>query len=407
MEKKVYSVGELTANIKYLLENSLPTIWLQGEISNLKNHYSGHLYFSLKDEQAQISAVMWRTRAQSLLFRPEDGQQVRVLGNIRLYEKSGRYQIDIVRMIDAGAGELQRAFEQLKKKLADEGLFDEDRKKQLPEHPKTIAVVTSPTGAAIRDILNVLKRRAPYIRVIVRPAKVQGAGAAQDITRAIQEINKHTDADIMIVGRGGGSLEDLWAFNEEAVARAISASRIPVVSAVGHEIDFSIADFCADLRAPTPSAAAELVSGDAGALKDTLLAMEQRMRRSLLQQIGFYRNRLRAQQQSYGLRRLEDLIYQYQTRVSDLQTRLWALYKQNIHSKRVAVLAMQKNLDSLNPRNILKRGYSISMVNGKVLRDVTQVEKGMTLTTLLANGRIESIADRTIVEKKNGKKNTI
>lgn len=407
MEKKVYSVGELTGTIKNLLENSLPTIWLQGEISNFKKHYSGHLYFSLKDERAQISAVMWRTRAQTLMMDIEDGMQVRVLGNIRLYEKSGRYQIDIVQIVEIGAGQLQLAFERLKQKLLQEGLFDEARKKTLPRFPEIIAVVTSPTGAAIRDILNVLRRRAPYSRIIIRAAKVQGIGAAQDIADAIHEINAHTGADVMIVGRGGGSLEDLWAFNEETLARAISASTIPVISAVGHEIDFTIADFCADLRAPTPSAAAELVCEDAMALDENLRFMHGRLFQEMMHQIQFYRHKLQSYQKSYGLRRLDDLLYQYKNRVVELQGRLVGLTRQNMQNLHDRIGGMAKTLENLNPANILKRGYSLTTYRGKILRDVSLLKKQDIIVTQVQTGHIESIVKHLQSEAEDGKKTTI
>jgi len=407
MEKKIYSVGELTGTIKNLLENSLPTIWLQGEISNFKKHYSGHLYFSLKDERAQISAVMWRTRAQTLMMDIEDGMQVRVLGNIRLYEKSGRYQIDIVQIVGIGAGQLQLAFERLKQKLLQEGLFDEARKKTLPRFPKIIAVVTSPTGAAIRDILNVLRRRAPYSRIIIRAAKVQGIGAAQDIADAIGEINAHTGADVMIIGRGGGSLEDLWAFNEETLARAISASAIPVISAVGHEIDFTIADFCADLRAPTPSAAAELVCEDAAALDENLRFMRGRLFQEMMHQIQFYRHKLQSYQKSYGLRRLDDLLYQYKNRVVELQGRLVGLTRQNMQNLHDRIGGMAKTLENLNPANILKRGYSLTTYRGKILRDVSLLKEQDIIVTQVQTGHIESIVKHLQSEAEDGKKTTI
>src|SRR5450830_1303089 len=258
-EKNILSVTEITHRIKGVLEMGFSEVWVQGEISNCKNHSSGHLYFTLKDGSASLSAVMWRSRVAQLLFRPNDGMKVIVWGNITVYEPRGNYQIDCLQIQPVGIGELQLAFDRLKQKLSAEGLFDEAHKKPLPEYPEKIGIVTSPTGAAIQDMLNILARRFPALEVIVAPVKVQGIGAAEEIAEAIQDLNSLSDIDVIIVGRGGGSLEDLWAFNEEVVARAIYSSRIPIVSAVGHEIDFSISDFVADLRAPTPSAAAELV----------------------------------------------------------------------------------------------------------------------------------------------------
>ncbi|MFQ5584210.1 MAG: exodeoxyribonuclease VII large subunit, partial [Calditrichia bacterium] len=231
MDEKIYSVSKLTREIKELLESSFPKIWVEGEISNLKQHSSGHLYFTLKDEGAQISCAMWRFRAGALLFRPQDGMQVIVQGEVQVYEKSGRYQIIVDQMQPSGVGELQMAFEQLKKKLQAEGLFDETHKKPLPAYPEKIGVVTSPTGAAIRDIISVATRRFPGIELLIYPVRVQGSEAGAEIAQAIRDLNEHGQVEVIIAGRGGGSLEDLWAFNEEVVARAIYESRIPIVSA--------------------------------------------------------------------------------------------------------------------------------------------------------------------------------
>jgi exodeoxyribonuclease VII large subunit len=264
--KKPQSVSELTRRIRMLLEGTFENIWVEGEISNFKAHTSGHYYFTLKDEHSQIPAVMFRNTNWKLKFMPENGMLVVVTGSVQIYEPQGKYQIVCTTMEPSGVGALQIAFEQLKKKLAAEGLFDEERKKPLPVFPRTIGVVTSPSGAAIRDIINVLFRRFPACRLVVNSVPVQGEGAAEKIARAIEECNEINRTpggkvrfDILIVGRGGGSMEDLWAFNEEVVARAIAASEIPVISAVGHEIDWTIADLAADRRAPTPSAAAEIV----------------------------------------------------------------------------------------------------------------------------------------------------
>jgi len=262
MEEKIYTVSELTREIKQVLETGFPCLWVEGEISNFKRHSSGHLYFTLKDENSQIRCAMWRYRANDLIFRPEDGMKVLVQGNLQVYEPGGYYQIIVQQVQPAGVGELQLAFEQLKKKLYAEGLFDEAHKKPIPIFPERIGVITSPTGAAIRDIISVITRRFPIAQIILAPVRVQGPGAKEEIVQAIQDFNEFGEVDVLIVGRGGGSLEDLWAFNEEVVARAIFTSKIPIISAVGHEIDFSISDFVADRRAPTPSAAAEMAVPD-------------------------------------------------------------------------------------------------------------------------------------------------
>ena len=258
-ERHIWKVSELTVRIRDLLEGAFRDLWVEGEVSNFRAAQSGHLYFTLKDEKSQIRCVCFRDQVRGLKFRPEDGLHVTVRGSLSVYEPRGEYQIYVTHIEPVGLGALQLAFEQLKKKLAAEGLFDAGRKKPLPVLPRCIGVVTSPTGAAIRDILRVLKRRFPNVHVSLYPVKVQGEGAAAEIVRAIRHFNRGSVVDVLIVARGGGSFEDLWAFNEEIVARAIAESEIPVITGIGHETDFTIADFVADLRAPTPSAAAEIV----------------------------------------------------------------------------------------------------------------------------------------------------
>lgn len=275
--REVLTVSELTAELKDLVEAEFSGFWLEGEISNLKLYPSGHIYFTLKDEESQISAVMWKGVRTRLKFEPHDGDQVIVRGKLSIYEKRGNYQVVVEAMEPKGLGALQVAFEQLKKKLQAEGLFEHVSKKQLPSIPWTIGIVTSSAGAVIRDMIRTIKRRFPRVRVIFCPVAVQGAGAAQQIASAIGDLNEHDEADVIIVGRGGGSLEDLWAFNEEIVARAIFASKIPIVSAVGHETDFTIADFVADARASTPTAAAEMVTPELGELYARISELSKRL----------------------------------------------------------------------------------------------------------------------------------
>jgi len=389
-DQKVYSVSEITRIVKLLIEENIPTIWLEGEISNFKAHYSGHYYFTLKDATAQISAVIWKSRAAQLTFEPEDGLLVQALGNIRLYEKSGRYQFDIIRIMPAGVGRLQQKFEELKARLLSEGLFDEKHKKKLPPFPRRIGIVTSETGAAIRDMINVLRRRAPQAEIILRPAKVQGEGAAKDIAAAIREFNEYGKVDVLIVGRGGGSLEDLWAFNEEEVARAIFESKIPVVSAVGHEIDFTIADFVADLRAPTPSAAAELVWPEANDVRATILEYKQRLLRAIHHKIEYYYERLNSIRKSYGFRQPEDRIRQFYMQVDDFNARLIRVFQIIIDKREDYVKQLYLRLQNLNPKKVLERGYSISYVNGKIVRNAAGLRSGMELKTELYKGNILS-----------------
>ena len=355
----IYSVTELTREIKLLLEATIPVVWLEGEISNLKFHTSGHLYFSLKDKDAQIPCVMWRNRNVALTFSPQDGMKVLAMGKISVYEKRGYYQFDAVKLQPAGIGELQMAFEQLKQKLLEEGLFDEQFKKPIPPYPERIGIVTSPTGAAIQDLVNILNRRFPGIEISLKPVKVQGVGAALEIASAIDEFNDYGAVDVLIVGRGGGSLEDLWAFNEEVVARAIFRSRIPVISAVGHEIDFTISDFVADLRAPTPSAAAELAVPDRIELLNQIRNYQKRIVEITASQIQYEKERLKNLVNSYGFLRTPDRIRQHQQRLDELTHSLQLTMEHNQVLLTTKITSVTLRLHSLAPQSILRRGYSI------------------------------------------------
>ncbi len=398
-DRHIFTVSELTHTIKQLLEENIPTIWLEGEVSNFKAHSSGHYYFTLKDEQAQISAVIWRSRVMNIDFKLKDGIRVQALGNVRVFERSGRYNFDIIHIQPAGVGRLQMEFERLKKQLAAEGLFDAKFKKPMPKFPRRIGVVTSDTGAAIRDIINVLKRRAPHVQIILRPVQVQGEGAAKDIAKAIREFNAYGQVDLLIVGRGGGSLEDLWAFNEEVVARAIFESEIPIISAVGHEIDFTIADFVADLRAPTPSAAAELAVPDFNEIKQSILLLAQRLRRAVLQKILHYRQQIISIQRSYGLRRLEDILHQNALRVDELTSQMIRNFEQNVNKFQKHVEQLNLRLLNLNPKKVLERGYSITYIKGRVLKDAARAQIGDEIKTELFKG--ELFGKVTKVEKGN------
>jgi len=398
-QTEIYSVSEITRTIKLLLEENISTIWIEGEVSNFKAHYSGHYYFTLKDPQAQISAVMWRSRAAQVDFQLEDGIKIQAFGNIRLFEKSGRYQIDIVRMQPAGVGRLQLEFEKLKQRLAEEGLFDSEDKNELPAFPNKIGIITSSTGAAIKDILNVLHRRAPHLKIIVKPAKVQGEGASQEIADAIDLFNQYGKVDLLIVGRGGGSLEDLWAFNEEVVARAIYRSSIPVISAVGHEIDFTIADFTADLRAATPSAAAELAVPDYLEVRGQVLYQLQRLSQELNNQTSRLKSRINAIENSYGLRRLEDRIHQYALQIDELNAKLAQSTSIKFNRNSDYIKQLEQRLSNLNPKQVLKRGYSITYKNNKVVKNTVSVTKNDVIETEISNGRLVSAVMR--IKKEN------
>jgi exodeoxyribonuclease VII large subunit len=375
-DKNVITVSELTRQIKQSLETTFPRMWIEGEISNFKRHTSGHLYFTLKDEGAQLSALMWRSRVANLTFQPEDGMKVIARGSITVYPPRGNYQIDIDQIQPIGIGELQHAFERLKKKLAAEGLFDPAHKKSIPEFPETIGVVTSETGAALQDIRSVLVRRHPSVEVLLAPVRVQGAGAAEEIAEALGQLNHYGAIDVIIVGRGGGSLEDLWAFNEECVARAVYASKIPVISAVGHEIDFSITDFVADLRAPTPSAAAELVVRDRSELLEEIGNLCYTMHDAIDRQITGFREQTANVVSSYSFNRPRDMVREYTQRVDDNDRSLGLSFHHITKTVQQRYLSIQQRLQALNPKSILKRGFTIVRKHGQIVTRAQHLQSG-------------------------------
>lgn len=394
-QQRIYSITELTRQIKFLLESHFPNVWVKGEISNFKLHSSGHMYFSLKDENAQLPCVMWRGRNNLLFFMPKDGMKVVAQGNVTVYEKRGYYQFEVLELQPAGIGELQLAFEQLKQRLKAEGLFEAEHKKPIPAYPERIGIVTSATGAAIRDLVTVVGRRFPSVQLILNPVRVQGDGAAEDIARAIDEFNEYGQVDVLIVGRGGGSLEDLWPFNEEVVARAIFRSKIPIISAVGHEVDFSISDFVADLRAPTPSAAAELVVRNRDELLSTLQAMVQKMYRLLKEKIRYYRDKVNYLESSYALRRPADVIKEYNQRLDELTRTMETALTHQIERERARITALTKHLENLNPLSIMKRGYSICYreEDGHIIIDAVQLQKEDKIRVQFAKGQIRGTVD--------------
>ncbi|MEJ2592168.1 MAG: exodeoxyribonuclease VII large subunit [Candidatus Thiodiazotropha sp.] len=434
-ERDIYSVSRLVRESRAVLEGSFPLLWISGEISNLAQPASGHIYFSLKDEIAQVRCAMFRMKRQLLRFRPGNGQQVLVRARVSLYEARGEFQLIVEHMEPAGEGALRLAFEQLKAKLAAEGLFDAERKRPLPRVPRRLGLITSPTGAAIRDLLSVLRRRFPALPVIVYPVPVQGEEAPAQIVRMLQLANRRDECDVLILSRGGGSLEDLQAFNDEAVARAIHASQIPVVSGVGHEIDFTIADFVADQRAPTPSAAAELVTPDQQAWRQQFSLLLQRLRRHQGSRLQRLRERLdglqkrllkqhptqrllqRAQRLDelnqrlrQGLnfrllqqtRRLEQLRGRLQThsperrlerlRVTQrqLESRLRQAIGQRLEQPRNRFGQLARDLHTLSPLNTLGRGYAIVSRerDGRIVRAFDEVEPGEKVKARLARGSL-------------------
>jgi len=427
--RKVLSVWELTADIKRLLEKQIGSVWVGGEITNLRAQSSGHVYFTLKDVAAQVSCVLFRGSATKERDLLADGQKVLLQGDVTVYEARGQYQL-IVRAVELqGVGALQIQFEKLKQKLAAEGLFAPERKRLLPEFPQRIGLVTSPTGAAIRDVLHVIQRRNPGLEIILAPCRVQGDGAAREIAEAIRTLNEfhasrithHASLDLILLTRGGGSLEDLWAFNEEPVARAIFESALPVVSAVGHEIDFTIADFVADVRAATPSVAAEIITEGVFASREFVAEAPARLhrlaRRKIDREIENFDSLAGRLGRLHPRRKLNDSLQ----RLDDLQSGLLRNLKTAARSRnlvfenlagrflrakpslvlklrRAALIQLEKRLNALGPEQVLARGYSITTdaATGKVLRDAGKIASGQKLKSRLAKGEVLSVADKKV-----------
>ena len=390
MEARVATVSQINAYVKKILDHNiiLNNVWVKGEISNFKHHYSGHIYITLKDEGGLLKAVMFRSAASTLTFEPSDGMKVRARGRVSVYEAGGSYQLYIEEMIPEGVGELYIAYEQLKKQLEEEGLFDSRYKKPIPEYPKAVGVVTASTGAAVRDIINVITRRYPLSEIILYPAKVQGKGAAESLVKAIEYFNATKEVDTLIVGRGGGSIEDLWAFNEEITARAIFKSEIPIISAVGHETDFTIADFVADLRAPTPSAAAEIAVPSALELKSRIMAGQSRIQNNILGRIEGGRLLLNR----FKMRTPKDRIDEYNLRVDSLVRSMENSVKMKTLALRRSFAAEAAKLDALSPLQTLSRGYSIpTKEDGTVIRSAKEMKSGDEFVLRLKDGQTDCI----------------
>lgn len=394
MEREILtvSVSQLNHYIKRVLDaNSyLQDIIVSGELSNFKLHSSGHIYASLKDEGALIKMVMFKGNAMQLKFRPEDGMRVLVRGRISVYERDGVYQMYAESIEPDGVGSLYVAFEALKAKLSKEGLFDDQWKKPLPPYPERIGLVTAKTGAAVRDMIHVCKRRYPMAELIVMPVSVQGIGAAPEIAQAIERLNRDRSCDVMIVGRGGGSIEDLWAFNEEVVARAIFASDIPVVSAVGHETDFTIADFVADLRAPTPSAAAEVVCPSKQELLHFFNRQKERLESALIRFIETKQQTLKRLEDSYGFTRFSDKLSENRQYIDALIKDLEQAFTSLAEQKRHMLESKTEKLDALSPLKTLSRGYSVAFAkDGTLISSVADAESGKAFSLRLKDGEAD------------------
>jgi exodeoxyribonuclease VII large subunit len=385
--RNILTVSQLTSRVRQALEAGIPRLWVQGEVSNFTAHASGHLYFTLKDAGSQLRCVMFRGAAQALRIFPQDGMQVLAQGDVTVFERAGQYQLNVIQLQPAGQGELALALVRLKRKLEAEGLFEQARKRPLPKFPKAIGLVTSPTGATIRDIIKVARRRWPGIELILNPVPVQGPGAAEEIARAIGEFNEYGRVDVLIVGRGGGSIEDLWAFNEEAVVRAIAGSKIPVISAVGHEVDFTLADLAADLRAPTPSAAAELAVPSRNEIQETVAECRERLSLAVQGLIDGYRLRLDAFRRSHGMKLPGSMVEQRRQLLDSLWARAGrglclSLEKAAFRADRLRAL-----LAALDPKAVLGRGYSICFDRkGRAVKEAGRLSSGEKVRTRFWKG---------------------
>lgn len=403
----IYTVSELTKYIKNLLDRDtrLMSVFIKGELSNFKAHYSGHCYFTLKDAGSQIKGVMFKSRAQFLKFEPRDGLKVVAFGQVTVFERDGQYQLYADQLIPDGVGELSLAFNQLKEKLAAEGLFDDNRKQKLPLLPQAVGVVTSPTGAALRDIITVAKRRHSGIPLILYPVQVQGLEAPGQIAAAIRAFNRLKNVDVIIAGRGGGSIEELWAFNDEQVVRAIAASKIPIVSAVGHQTDYTLADFAADCRAATPSQAAEMVVPDVYELKRYIITLQSMLENNIRNYIQQRRQTVCQLRANRVFTQPEKLLAEHRQLVDSYVEKLGQAVQKIIMTKQQQVKLNAEKLAVLNPLAVLARGYSLTRTpEGQVINSVAQVEPGHQLEIILKDGRLD-VTVAQVRESKNGYEN--
>ena len=390
MEARIGTVSQINNYIKKILDNNkiLNNVWVKGEISNFKRHSSGHIYLTLKDEGGVLKSVIFRSAAQLLAFSPSDGMKVMARGRVSVYEAGGAYQLYIEEMIPDGVGELYIAYEKLKKQLDAEGLFSEEFKKPIPKFPSAVGVATATTGAAVRDIINVITRRCPMTKIIIYPTQVQGAGAAQSVVRAIEYFNREKNVDTIIAGRGGGSIEDLWAFNEEITARAIFASEIPVISAVGHETDFTIADFAADLRAPTPSAAAEIAVPSSAELGNLIQNQKARISEAVLKQLEHRKLRLA----SLKLKSPVERIQENSQRLDHISKRMEQSFRLKTEEKKRVLGIITGKIDAMSPLKVLSRGYAIPLEeDGSVIRNASDMESGKEFTLKMTDGSCKCI----------------
>lgn len=397
--KSAYKVSEITRIIKEALE-TIVDIWVEGEISNIRIPSSGHIYFTLKDDQSQIRCVIFKHATSNLKFSPKDGMKVLLHGKIGVYEKNGEYQVIGDRMLPAGIGELQLAFERLKRKLQEEGLFDKTHKKPLPLLPRRIGVVTSPTGAAIRDIINIITRRFENANIVVYPVMVQGVSAAEEIANGIYQLNKMNNVDVIIVGRGGGSIEDLWAFNEEVVARSIYSSKIPIISAVGHEIDYTIADYVADLRAPTPSAAAELVVPEKSNVKREISSLNLRLLTNIKSRIETAKRELQSVSKSLSVSRMQDSINQYRQGIDGLLDRSYNNIKSYLHDRQLELKLKIERTIHLGPADQIEQlKQKVENIRSRFILDLKHILESERQIWMTASNRLNALSPLAVLER--------
>ena len=401
MEERIYSVSELAREIKRIIEQFIPPVWVEGEVSNYSQSRAGHIYFSLKDEDSLINCIIWRNIAYSIPFQISNGMRIIVSGTVTTYAGGSQYQINVKQIRPVGIGSLYLAFEALKEKLLEEGLFAAERKRPLPQFPQRIGVVTSATGAAIQDILRISKRRNPAVQIVIFPAIVQGKEAGATIVLGIETFNRLKNVDIIIIGRGGGSLEDLWAFNEEKVVRAVAVSTIPVVSAVGHEVDFALSDFAADLRAPTPSAAAELTVPQRSDFIEYLQGYRKNYRVSILNRLSSLAQKLDALHRRLKANRPLDLVRFRIQRIDELERRLVQVITLKLESQRLRLDTIINTLKILDPKDILQRGFAIvyQLPVKTVIKSVSQVEPEMPLIVEVSDGQFNARVEKRITRK--------
>jgi exodeoxyribonuclease VII large subunit len=396
-QERVYTVSEVTLEMRLLVEESFPAIWVEGEVSNFTHHSSGHMYFSLKDERAQLPAVLFKNRAMRLRFRIEDGLLVRAFGRLSLYERSGKYQMIAEEVAPAGMGALELALAQLRDRLGKEGLFDAARKRPIPRFPRAIGIVTSPTGAVVHDIRRVVLRRFPSVPLVLAPVRVQGEGAEEEIARGIESMNAWGGVDVLIVGRGGGSLEDLWAFHSERVVRAIVASRIPVISAVGHEVDVTLSDLAADLRAPTPSAAAEMAVPDRAEVGRRGAHLFGALRQALVRSAQSRRERWARLVKSYGFRTPVHRVREAVQALDEARRRIVVAVGAARERRARDLASLAARLSALSPLAVLERGYAVARrePGGEVVRDAAQIAPGDALALRFSRGGARARVEET------------